>query len=229
MILTVTGHRPEKLGGYVLPNPVSNAVMLKLHDSLKALNPEAVLLGMALGVDQWAARICYDLKIPFDAVIAFEGYEAKWPERSQSEYRSLMRLARKKYVLSPGPYRPSLLHFRNHWMVDACNAVLAVWNGEQDSGTYACIEYAHSVQKPVYKVDIPERIWRMARDDREFQIERRRQKEEKAQQEELDRIRRNAEFARALEPPAQLPKPKPKPVEAGLVYRRFIDVGEDEP
>lgn len=231
MILAITGHRPHKLGGYIIPNPVANAVMLKLADSLKVLQPSLVLSGMALGVDQWTAQLCNEMQIPFDAVIAFEGYESKWPQKSQEWYHYLMKKARRIYMLSPGPYRPSLLHARNHWLVDNSNALLAVWDGLPGSGTAACVEYAQlqNPPKPAYKLDLPEHIWAMAREDAAHQEEKKQWRLEMQQREEEDRRRRNADFMLKIhaldEPKKKVPAPS---TSTTVEYRRFVDVGEDD-
>ena len=225
MILAITGHRPHKLGGYVLPNPVANEVMLKLADSLEAIKPNLVLSGMALGVDQRVAQICIEMRIPFDAVIAFDGYEGKWPERSQRTYYSLLAKARHKWMLSPGPYRPSLLHQRNHWMVDNSEGLLAVWDGLPGSGTAACVDYAFSKGKPVCKVNLPDHIWTMAREDSAYQDERKQEKEAAALRAEEARLQRNAAFMRSLDQPVKQPKPA---VQDTISFRRFIDVGDEE-
>lgn len=215
MILAITGHRPHKLGGYYTPNPCSDAVMLKLHDSLKTLQPEVVLTGMALGVDQWTAQLCVEMQIPFDAVIAFEGYEAKWPDKAQKRYRNMLTLARKVEMLSPGPYRPSLLHHRNHWLVDHSDALLAVWDGRPGSGTAACVDYAVSKKdpKPAYRLDLPETFWSMARGEEEILQERR-----------AVAIQKHIENLKPPPIPFKLPEPSNT-----LAFRRFIDVGDDEP
>lgn len=73
MIVSFTGHRPDKLGGYKLPNPTYLKVCRDINWLLKELNPEKIISGMALGVDQWAAHIAYKLGTPFVAAIPFEG------------------------------------------------------------------------------------------------------------------------------------------------------------
>ena len=217
MILAITGHRPHKLGGYIIPNPVANAVMLKLVDSLEVLKPEVVLSGMALGVDQWTAQICVEMQIPFDAVIAFDGYEGKWPQQSQKWYRHLLTKARQVHMLHPGPYSPSLLHQRNYWLVDHCDALLAVWDGKPGSGTAACVQYAQfkNPPKPAYRLDLHPDIWAMA------QVEENTLKDTKE-----ERARWNARFV----PAPQVREVKPKPQDPGtLKFNRFIEVGEEEP
>jgi len=56
MILAVTGHRPEKLGGY---GPAVAERLFNLASSeLQGLRPEYVLTGMAIGWDQAVADAC---------------------------------------------------------------------------------------------------------------------------------------------------------------------------
>lgn len=222
MILAVTGHRPNKLGGYYLPNPVANEVMLKLAESLDVLKPSLVLTGMALGVDQWMAQICIDKKIPFKAVVPFPEFDSKWPPRSQQQYRWLLKHAAETLVLSPGPYDPSLLHQRNIYLVDHCDVVLAVWDGKPKGGTASTVHYAKSRQEAdgfplVYMLNLPQHIWEMAT-EAEMQIESR-------------KGFFNPPVQRAPAPVQQptKPKPQPKPPDGNLVYRRFVDVGEEDP
>lgn len=224
MILAITGHRPHKLGGYNLPNPVANAVMLKLSESLKILKPEVVLTGMALGVDQWTAQICDEMQIPFDAIVAFKGYETKWPWHAQKWYRHLLGKARKVVTLSEGEYDPSLLHQRNYWMVDNSDALLAVWDGLPGSGTAGCVRYAQlkNPPKPAYRLDLTNDVWAMARVEEDLLKTRK-----------AERNERLAFMGAAPAPPppvaAKLPRPPPPPPTDAIVFRRFVDVGDDEP
>ena len=40
-------------------------------------------------------------------------------------------------------YQPSCYTTRDQWMVDNCDIVLAVWDGNPVGGTFDTIEYAH--------------------------------------------------------------------------------------
>src|SRR6185369_8185560 len=102
MIVAFTGHRPDKLGGYKLPNPTYLYVCQEIDKALRELKPEKVISGMALGVDQWAANIAHKLGIPFVAAVPFEGQESAWPQASQKTYRSLIKLATERVVVNEG-------------------------------------------------------------------------------------------------------------------------------
>jgi uncharacterized phage-like protein YoqJ len=161
--LTVAGHRPPKVGGYRIPNPVFTAVVKAMDEMLMQLRPEVIYTGMALGVDQWAAALAHDNDIPFIAAIPMDGYDSRWPEESQRQYRDLLALAHEIVVVSPGiPYRPELMAIRNTWMVTRSDAVMAVWNGSPGSGTSSCIVTAQHLGKQIYRVPVPNEIWRLA-------------------------------------------------------------------
>ena len=152
MIVAFTGHRPNKLGGYKIPNPTYLKVYHEIDKALKELNPEKVISGMALGVDQWAAAIAHKLKIPFLAAIPFEGQEKAWPEESQKIFRLLRKLASEEVIVSEGGYSPAKMQIRNEWMVDHCDTLIAVWDGTE-GGTGNCVKYAKSVNKNIYYIN----------------------------------------------------------------------------
>lgn len=152
MIVAFTGHRPDKLGGYKVPNDTYIRVCQKIDTVLKELKPEKVVTGMALGIDQWAASIAHKLHIPFLAAIPFEGQENAWPESSRKIYRILRKLATEEVIVSQGGYSADKMQVRNIWMVDNCDKLIAVWDGTK-GGTGNCIEYAKSVKKDIYYID----------------------------------------------------------------------------
>lgn len=144
MKIMVTGHRPDKIGGYDKSNPVRVALRAAMRERLLALKPEVAISGMALGIDQDFAWICVDEEIPFIAAVPFGGQESMWPKQSQDSYRMLLALAREVvYVSDPG-YSKEKMFIRNEWMVDHVGddgVVLAVWDGSS-GGTGSCVSYA---------------------------------------------------------------------------------------
>jgi uncharacterized phage-like protein YoqJ len=152
MIVAFTGHRPDKLGGYKVPNDTYIRVCQKIDTTLKEFKPEKVITGMALGIDQWAASIAHKLHIPFLAAIPFEGQENAWPEASKKTYRLLRKLAAEEMIVSAGGYSADKMQVRNIWMVDNCTKLIAVWDGTK-GGTGNCVEYAKSVKRDIYYID----------------------------------------------------------------------------
>ncbi len=152
MIVAFTGHRPEKIGGYKLPNPTYTYVYQQIESTLKQLNPDKVISGMALGVDQIAAYIAYKLKIPFIAAIPFEGQEKAWPIKSQQIYSALLRQSIEKKIVCDGGYAANKMQIRNQWMVDNCDKLIAVWD-HSSGGTENCIKYAQSINRDIVYID----------------------------------------------------------------------------
>ncbi len=120
-----------------------------IRGSLLDLAPEMVISGMALGVDQWAARESVGLGIPFTAALPCDEMDEVWPARSRAEFRQLLALAAHVHVVSPGPYKPWKMQRRNEWMVDHSMRLVAVHDGSA-GGTYNCIRYAESVSRVVH-------------------------------------------------------------------------------
>jgi uncharacterized phage-like protein YoqJ len=152
MIVAFTGHRPDKLGGYKLPNPTYIKVCQEIESTLKELKPEKVISGMALGVDQWAAFIAHKLKIPFIAAVPFINQESKWPTASQETYQKLIKLAEETVIVCEGAYSAAKMQIRNEWMVDHCDQLIAVWDGTP-GGTGNCVTYAKSKNKSIIYID----------------------------------------------------------------------------
>lgn len=148
MIVAFTGHRPDKLGGYKLPNPTYIRVCQSLDQALRDLKPEKAISGMALGIDQWAANVCIKLSIPFIAAVPFEGQEKIWPEVSKRIYNNLIAKAAERVVVCEGSYSADKMQLRNEWMVDHCDLLIAVWDGSA-GGTGNCVKYAESVKKKI--------------------------------------------------------------------------------
>ncbi len=139
MIVAFSGHRPQKVGGYG-DTPLRRAITSALRNILVELRPTLAISGMALGVDQWAAQLCIDLSIPFDAYVPFNGQESRWPDASKREYLALLRKARKIRVIA-NAYSNAAFQRRNEAMVDDCDVLVAVWDGSA-GGTANCVRYA---------------------------------------------------------------------------------------
>jgi uncharacterized phage-like protein YoqJ len=177
MTAAVTGHRPEKIGGYNSKNPVAKAVRRWLREQYRLLIEEGYdkfWVGMAIGVDTYAAKILLKLReeyphIQVCAAVPFMTQPTHWKsQNSQKLWRELlMRMdwikdVRKDRLFNPeqlkeflnGAQEPphyivaSLMNKRNEFMVDESNLVLAVWDGSS-GGTSNCVMYARSTGKPV--------------------------------------------------------------------------------
>ena len=106
-----------------------------------------MISGMAIGWDVAVAEACVLCGVPFVAAVPFEGQELRWPEASQARYLYLLRRAEHIHVVSLNGYSNAAFHARNRWMVDQCEAVVALWDGSPTGGTANCVAYANSVGK----------------------------------------------------------------------------------
>ncbi len=146
-IVSGTGHRPDKLGGY--SDEVFNKLIEIAENALKQIKPTGVISGMALGWDMALAQAAINLEIPLIAAIPFIGQESKWEKESQDYYNELLSKAQKIEIISDGEYSSKKMQIRNEWMVDNSDIVLAMYNGDTFGGTYNCIKYVERKTKPI--------------------------------------------------------------------------------
>lgn len=146
-IVACTGHRLKSLGGYD-PAIFEKLVSLSIH-CLKRLEPKLVITGGALGWDQACASACGILRIPYDVYYPFEGYDARWPEKSRERARDIHSLARVHRVVCADGYEEWKMEVRNEEMVDDAEIVLALYNGIPKGGTHNCVTYARRMGRQV--------------------------------------------------------------------------------
>jgi len=139
IILSVTGHRPNKIGGYsegVFANLCSFA-RTKLMD----IKPTKVMLGMALGWDQAVAIACIDLEIPFEAHMVRDQASA-WNAHQKARFDLILERTQERFYHGDPDTKGYMK--RNYAMVDRSNTLLSLFNGNDDGGTAATVRYARS-------------------------------------------------------------------------------------
>lgn len=140
MIVAITGHRPDKLGGYHLP--IKEKLIAHLRSWLQQSRPDKALSGMALGIDQIFAEACILESVPFVAAIPAIWQSDRWPRESRIHYQSLLdRAADVVVVCGPDVNFYTAMQLRNEWLVDNCDQLWCVWDGSK-GGTRNCLEYA---------------------------------------------------------------------------------------
>ena len=101
-LVAVVGHRPPELGGYQ-ENPVSLGVRRRLIEILRAkreLHADLVVAtGLGLGTEMLAAEAAAAAAVPYVAVLAFEGIDAKWPLSTRRRFEELIADARAVVVV----------------------------------------------------------------------------------------------------------------------------------
>ena len=149
-IVSATGHRPDKLGGY--GDDVFDRLSRFAFSVLdKYESDTAIISGMALGWDQAVSKAALGHGMRLIAAVPFKGQESRWPLPSQARYQDLLAQASKVVVVCDGSYSAWKMHERNKWMVDRASEVLALWNGT-DGGTKNCVDYAVKKDKTILNV-----------------------------------------------------------------------------
>lgn len=140
MIVAVTGHRPDKLGGY--SENASKKLVRFASSALEFWKEDIeIITGMSLGWDQAIAHSCALLGIPFVAAIPFKGQESRWPDGGQYRYHRLLEFACDTKIICEGVFSPEKMQIRNEWMVDNSDCLLALYDGS-NGGTRNCVKYA---------------------------------------------------------------------------------------
>ena len=169
--IAFTGQRPEKLptgdGRIALQAEIANALKRALAKYGESHQVVAIT-GGAQGIDTDAAREAYKLKIPYIVAIPFEGQSSKWETEAQERYQKMCRLANGEIAqllakngervrggavyISEGGYEYAKYGKRDRWMVDHCDALIAVYDGSP-SGTGKTYDYAKGIGKPVLRIN----------------------------------------------------------------------------
>lgn len=158
LYVSVTGHRPPKIGGYDKNNRIRVGIRNEIERVLIKIrneNPDKevrLIVGGALGVDQDAARVAYKIGMKYIAYIAFQGQELRWPKKAQEAYYTMLELAYAvNYVTIKSAHEQwsykqvaEALQKRNVAMIDDSQILIAVWNGKESGGTYNAVQYAAS-------------------------------------------------------------------------------------
>lgn len=165
-----TGHRPNKLFGYVRDSYCP--LVDRISELLSAIAPSCVVTGGAQGIDQlafWAARRSGLVNVVY---VPFATQASRWRRDGlfgQNQWHTMCSLADEVVVLAESPVDRSdcvrLLHARNHAMVNAVDIVFGV-TAERDfehssGGTAECLRYAARCGKPLLLLDpFTLEVWR---------------------------------------------------------------------
>lgn len=157
MKIAVTGHRPDKLGGYATcdKHVAIQRHMSELVTNLHASHSDLELLsGGAQGIDKWWIETGLSLNIPVHAILPFKGHDKKWPRASREELRLLLdRCQSVRYHFDPPPSDYSgvveAMHGRNAELVKECDVLIAYWNGSH-GGTAQTVSTASLQKKTTY-------------------------------------------------------------------------------
>lgn len=146
-----TGHRPSKFP-FKYDETDERCLELKSMLRLKIINlinysdVRNFIVGMALGVDTWAAEIVLEIKelysdIRLIAAVPCPEQTKGWSKENQARYDNILDLCDEVVTISDR-WTSSCMMKRNKYMVDNSDFVIAVWNGEFSGGTAKTLGYA---------------------------------------------------------------------------------------
>ena len=148
--VSFTGYRPEKLPFFSEDDPMCVELKNRLSKQIEQLikdGADEFFSGMARGVDIWAAEAVLELRrtypdIKLTAVIPCPEQANSWSEEDRDRYHAILEACDKKLVISPH-YSKGCMHKRNKALVDTCDILVAVFDG-QSGGTKQTVAYAKS-------------------------------------------------------------------------------------
>lgn len=158
MRIAATGHRPPRLG--LSYGPADNKLLTMfakqmLTDSMEGYENVSIISGMAQGWDQAVAHAAILLNLPLIAALPFEGQESRWPYAGRKRYDAILGHAEEVVTVSKGGFDSKKYLVRDEWMVNNCDAVLALWDGTEEGGTYYTVRYAKEFDIPYINAWIP--------------------------------------------------------------------------
>jgi len=153
-VCSFTGYRTQKLNA-ALAVPGNN---LKIEDIKECLKSQMLEMldrgfttfqcGMAIGTDLMFAEIALELKqmyspllVKFTAMIPCLDHDKNWTERDRILCRELTEKADDVIFVSNSHYFDGCMAKRNRRLVDTCDELLSVYDG-QKGGTMQTINYA---------------------------------------------------------------------------------------
>ncbi len=158
MVVSVTGHRPDKLFGYDIHDIRYFLMVQRMKNYLVNVKCTEAVTGMALGVDLLFAQAVLMLKdegskIKLHCAIPCQNHKAKWGNSDWTiKYDEVLQRADFVKTVCERPYDRFVMQIRNEYMVDLSDRVLAVYNGSS-GGTKNCIDYAIKKGKKVDIID----------------------------------------------------------------------------
>lgn len=159
-----TGHRPKgfpfKYGTDLKKyNEYLKALEQKIKFAITSCGITNFVSGMALGADLDFAEIVLYLRdtehypITLECAIPCPDQTLKWNDNDKLRYESILNRADEVSLVSER-YTPECMLYRNRYMVDKSELVIAVFNGIEKGGTWYTINYAKKKNKQVDILDL---------------------------------------------------------------------------
>ena len=157
-----TGHHPRSFSfGYNEDSPEFRNLISKIKNCIiQVCNSgcRTFYCGMAEGVDLWCGELIVEMRDRFEppleicAVVPFLAQPQGMGRKNQERYRKIMEHAKERYLVSR-KFTKSCFHKRNCFLVDSCDAIIAVMDEKSTiSGTAHTVRYAKKKKKKIFLI-----------------------------------------------------------------------------
>lgn len=172
IVLSLTGHRPTKLDGYKLFGSnqmlrpyyqrLYNRLVVAITNALAKYDTVECHSGMALGADTiWALAIAamkqqYPNRVTFVAEIPDYNQPSRWFGADQARWQELIDQADSiNTYASQNPNRSYtyILNQRNIGMIQACDVLIAIYDGISTGGTANGVRDGKRLGKRIVSLD----------------------------------------------------------------------------
>ncbi len=133
MKIGISGHRLPRMGNKV--NDINFWIEEQLINLKACYKDIELLTGMAMGVDQNAAIIAAKIGVPFKCYFP---YKHKLSDTEQA----IVDQANEVLYVFDGYISKQVYLQRDRLLVDDCDILLVVWDGQENGGTYYTYKYA---------------------------------------------------------------------------------------
>jgi uncharacterized phage-like protein YoqJ len=162
-VCSFTGYRPQKLSACLANGSLTLARVEEIlrAEMLAMLDREftTFMSGMALGSDMMFARIALELRerytsalVKLVAVIPCLDHDKAWNPRDRALCREMIEQADERVLVSDRPYFDGCMQRRNRYLVDSCDEMLAIYDGQR-GGTMQTINYAKGKGRKITIID----------------------------------------------------------------------------
>ncbi len=165
--ISVTGHRPDKLWGYDLNHHKYTVLkQIIMHDIVRIWwenehHPTDTRIecisGMALGVDTIFAeaiiemKSCHNMKLI--AAVPCLNQDSRWCDVDRQRYAYILSKVDEIVHVSNKPYSNGCMQDRNQYMINRCDVLLAVYNGDKTGGTADAVKRAIQANKVIVSIN----------------------------------------------------------------------------
>lgn len=153
MKIALTGHRPQRLFGEDLENKDWTKIREWLKETLIENNCTVAYSGMASGSDMLFALAVLDLKseinINLNLVFPCKGYGAKSSFSKYHEWRKKIINSSNKQIYIHEKYCKGADDDRDKYMVENCDILITIFDGNNVGGVYNTIKYAKRLGKKI--------------------------------------------------------------------------------